>query len=388
MGTHHDYAYGIDALRFICAIFVAAFHLTYRNTDGIWIMPYGWIGVQVFFVISGVVIANSAYGTTAANFMRGRILRLYPAAWIAAFLNLAIIVSIPGSAYEASGIFVLPEFDAFKHSFTLVGDYFLTTSYWTLPIELSFYSVILLALLTNGKVSLVAVARILILLSCPYLLAALAHQVGLVSLPWTDLQYGLKNALLVRHGPFFAIGIYIWHIDRNRSAGKADIVFIAISLALAIIEISLRAMQVLPFYAIGKSGAMTLHFLLVSSVLVFFAGLAWIHLSLRHRNVINLSGGAKNILRALGLMTYPLYLLHESVGGFVLYVFTQEMGPLMVRITVAIAIAGAAAYLVSTTGEPILRRYLRALLSLDFAISGPKRRGTKPTASSKTYHPD
>ncbi|MGD5438086.1 hypothetical protein QUS99_22630, partial [Xanthomonas citri pv. citri] len=45
---------------------------------------FGWVGVEIFFVISGFVIANSASQASPGEFLLGRALRLYPAVWVCA----------------------------------------------------------------------------------------------------------------------------------------------------------------------------------------------------------------------------------------------------------------------------------------------------------------
>jgi peptidoglycan/LPS O-acetylase OafA/YrhL len=97
----HPYYSGVDAIRFVAALLVMVYHLGFWSWAGngttarifngaarfesatsfTW---FGWVGVEIFFVISGFVIANSANEASAAAFLRGRILRLYPAAWICA----------------------------------------------------------------------------------------------------------------------------------------------------------------------------------------------------------------------------------------------------------------------------------------------------------------
>ena len=42
------------------------------------IAKYGYLGVQLFFIISGFVIAYSAEGRTATGFAIARIARIYP----------------------------------------------------------------------------------------------------------------------------------------------------------------------------------------------------------------------------------------------------------------------------------------------------------------------
>src|SRR3954454_12380212 len=61
---------------------------------------FGWVGVEIFFVISGFVIANSASTSSPGGFLLGRALRIYPAVWVCAtatFLILLLFGSGPAS---------------------------------------------------------------------------------------------------------------------------------------------------------------------------------------------------------------------------------------------------------------------------------------------------
>jgi peptidoglycan/LPS O-acetylase OafA/YrhL len=93
--------YGLDLLRFAAAMLVTLYHFRFRLPEsgdmmvaylrtpkplpvadtGWW---FCWIGVQVFFVISGLVIAYSVEGTSRAQFVRSRVARLLPAMLICA----------------------------------------------------------------------------------------------------------------------------------------------------------------------------------------------------------------------------------------------------------------------------------------------------------------
>ena len=86
--------YEIDLLRFSAALSVVFYHYTYCGyqaghlspiSDPEWarITRYGWLGVQLFFLISGCVVLLSAQGKTVRQFVISRVTRLYPAFWVA-----------------------------------------------------------------------------------------------------------------------------------------------------------------------------------------------------------------------------------------------------------------------------------------------------------------
>jgi exopolysaccharide production protein ExoZ len=137
MKPDHRYFYGLDAVRFCAATLVALFHLTWRLKPIALAMPVGWVGVQIFFVISGFVIANSAAGATPGKLLKGRFLRLYPVAWICVPITLVCLVAVHG-IHKRVGVFTVLSIKAALGSVALVGKSFLTSAYWTLPIELAF----------------------------------------------------------------------------------------------------------------------------------------------------------------------------------------------------------------------------------------------------------
>ena len=79
----------LDLLRAVAVLAVVLFHYAFRGAaaDGFthisWadaapFAKYGYLGVQLFFVISGFVIAYSADGRTATAFAIARVSRIYP----------------------------------------------------------------------------------------------------------------------------------------------------------------------------------------------------------------------------------------------------------------------------------------------------------------------
>lgn len=79
----------IETLRAVAVILVFMHHLHSSNTLTI---PYfgiagGWMGVQIFFVISGYLIIQSALRYGAIDYIKHRVLRIYPAylVWFVVF---------------------------------------------------------------------------------------------------------------------------------------------------------------------------------------------------------------------------------------------------------------------------------------------------------------
>ena len=93
--------YEIDLLRFLAALSVVFYHYTYRGfTQGNYsplefpeigrVTRYGYLGVELFFIISGYAVLLSAQGKTVRQFFLSRITRLYPAFWVACTLTFTV----------------------------------------------------------------------------------------------------------------------------------------------------------------------------------------------------------------------------------------------------------------------------------------------------------
>lgn len=94
----------IDLLRFLAALAVVFFHYSFRGyaADGLSVMSYpllasvskyGYLGVELFFMISGFVILMTAAHAGLRDFVISRVVRLYPAFWACCTVTFLVILA-------------------------------------------------------------------------------------------------------------------------------------------------------------------------------------------------------------------------------------------------------------------------------------------------------
>ncbi|HEY1903246.1 MAG TPA: acyltransferase [Terracidiphilus sp.] len=347
-----EYIYGVDLVRFACAVSVAAFHLTWMTAGIAWFMPFGWVGVQVFFVISGLVIANSAQGASARQFLTGRFLRIYPTAWCAA------IVSYPLFLWEFPKM--ADRLQRLYFSIVLFPGPFIATAYWTLPIELSFYFVVYSLIVFNGFRYIRSLAILLILWGAPYLAALALNAHGSVHWGWVNFQYIWENMSLLRYGPYFGLGIVVW-LYKEKRLGKAGLLAAGLALVLALMEIYAKAQEILPNFARSAGTQTPWTHLATASNLAFCAAFAAILLSVKFNHRFPANAEVRRAVRLLGLTTYPFYLLHERVGAFVIYQTSRFGLAHLPGVMVALISIGALSLFIAYYCEPALRSLLKKI---------------------------
>ena len=150
---------GVQALRAVAALLVVAFHAveqwtTHRPGYGAgeyW--PNGSAGVDIFFVISGLVMTISVQRhvglpSPARHFIRDRLVRIVPLYWLMTTVKIATVIAVPALSmrtrldplYVAGSYALLPLYDngVLVPPVLPVG--------WTLIYEMFFYSLVAAAL--------------------------------------------------------------------------------------------------------------------------------------------------------------------------------------------------------------------------------------------------
>lgn len=148
----------VDALRGMAAVLVVLHHVDrYRphggSPDSIvhpineMTVHYGWIGVPVFFVISGFVISYSLRNVNISlsvigNFLMRRGLRLNPGYWVTIAVMLAVIGICSWCGFQSPMESPVTIGQLVAHLFyvqNILGYENLSAGFWTLCIEMQFY---------------------------------------------------------------------------------------------------------------------------------------------------------------------------------------------------------------------------------------------------------
>ncbi|MBA9071015.1 peptidoglycan/LPS O-acetylase OafA/YrhL [Methylobacterium sp. RAS18] len=373
---------GLDLLRFGAACLVVLYHLACTA----WMVPsseaatlvgqpipfptllpvssQGWVGVPMFFVISGYVIAYSASQASASRFLTGRILRLVPGIWFCATVSFGLAL-----LFDPEATRVL--FERYVRTLVLFPvPRWIDGVYWTLGIEIMFYGLVYALLFLNRfkrlEPVILAVGVISALAWC---LAATPF--------WPDLDRIISTRIaklaLLTHGCHFAIGVLLWSAVRNgltalRLAG------LAICLTGGFLQIRYDAGFVGVLLGLDRSPAMA-WFLYAVFMALFCLSIC------ANTALTDAFPGLGRRFRDLGLATYPLYLLHTFVGALAMRFLAVYGLPPAASLTGGILTAVAASLLVSQRIEPPLRAGLgRALHSVGTRL---RRSGPAPGALTR-----
>jgi peptidoglycan/LPS O-acetylase OafA/YrhL len=368
----------LDPLRFAAALGVAVFHQMFwswawvsigypgferqvaadvlypASADYTW---FGWVGVEVFFVISGFVIANSASNSSPTEFLLGRALRLYPAVWVCAtatFLVLLVFGSGPASE------FIVP----YIHAMTLVPKGltapWLDGVYWTLAAEMAFYGLVFCTMLTK-TITLRHVAIGLTIYS------AVFNAFALLVLAWASpndyaylavLAFRVPAAgFLLNHGCFFALGIWLF-ISANRKLTGLERVAVAVTCLSGAAEIYFFASFFLTCIpAIADQSALVPIMVWAAAVLVIAVAA-----NRSRRSAGIASRPAPAYLRTLGLITYPLYLTHNVTGTAIIRVLTDAGLDATLALWASLAMLIPVCWFICAKIEPAIRHGLKEIL--------------------------
>ncbi|MEP7155922.1 MAG: acyltransferase [Betaproteobacteria bacterium] len=329
----------VDGLRAIAALSVVGFHYTTRY-DQIFhhIEPtyfevaFGYLGVNLFFAISGFVIYMTLDGISAPlDFVVSRFSRLYPAYWVAVASTWIVVslVGLPGYGVRWNEALVNL---SMLQSFFSVQD--VDRAYWSLQVELLFYVWMLGLWVTR---LLRHSLKIFILWVGMVAAATLAETFGGIK-----ISYALRHFLLLDWIPWFALGIaaYLSLRDRVFKSKHGLLVLIAI-------------------FAIAASNRIVLT---MASVVVF--ALVWI----ASREEFKLLEWKPLVF--FGVISYPLYLLHEQIGWVIIAcIEARHVTPWLAIIAAFVCVTLLATLLNRLVERPVLSRFRSGYSHSSYAVA-------------------
>lgn len=263
----------ISFLRAIASISVCVFHLSYGNTSFLvksnFILKtfsYGYLGVQVFFILSGFIICYSLPPNYQLknffSFLKKRLIRVEPPYLLSIFLTLGVAyisAFVTNNLVEFSWKNLLYHI-GYLNSFTKSP--YINPVYWTLGIEFQFYTLIglLFPLMKKSVYFLILIITSLLLL---------------------NLMKFSDGNLIFAHTPFFCAGIISYFISCSIQYPKWILICL---LVVTLLTITLNRPEV---------------------IYVSFFAICILALPFRYNTFVQFFSN----------ISYSLYLIHVPIGG-------------------------------------------------------------------------
>jgi peptidoglycan/LPS O-acetylase OafA/YrhL len=313
----------LDAIRALSCLNLLLFHFTwvYQEKYGFasplgFTFPYGKYGVQLFFMLSGLVNAMTLLSKRKpGDFLAARCIRILPSYWLVIAMNVVLFAFIPMYG-------VTPSVDATAANLStlpmLLGYENMEPVTWTLQVEMLFYAFLMTLLITG-------------LLDKPFRTMMVAISVCLISCTgfnwfhgaypestWNGTFRTIDQLFFMRNMPLFAMGILLNELRSKR--GKAWVLWLGI-VASGIV-----------FHAIDLRGHNPAATVLMFGLLTASAyGKVPI---LRWKPLIYIS-----------FISYSLYFFHNNLGSLLMSVLESFACPPIVAVILAtafsIAVGGA-----------------------------------------------
>ncbi len=357
-----DYIYELDIIRLVTAVLVVLYHFGgyprfFRGHDS-WRTPdqafaflpnwthAGWVGVQIFFVISGYVIAHSARQGSATTFLKSRLIRVLPGLWIMASVT-ALMRVAGGDSLHAIAFAWLKNV-----LLSPVGPYVDGVA-WSLVVEVIFYGLVVLAIYSGRYRSREDMVKWLglglLLASGAFNLlefyAKTAHSEGLYSL----LGRYFWNLTLLRPGILFSLGIALSRLgDGHRDIGTK--LWFGVAVVLSLGQAFLHQQVDL---ATNWAG-----------MLIFVLAMGWMMIAIfTDQGTYRLMPHA--LTKGMGQASYLVYLGHYELACIAIAALPLGLLDSFNRVPLFLAaITGVLllAFLVSKYAEQPVRRHLARLL--------------------------
>ncbi len=329
----------LDALRGISALIVVLFHLTKSWDAAKYGFQYGWVGVELFFIISGFVIFMSLEKCASwQEFLVRRFSRLFPAYWVGVTLTALVIYGtiLLGINQDKEDNLMVN----YLFNLTMLHYYFnipnLDSPYWTLVVELGFYFFMLLLFITKSLKHIEKIGFLFLCLVFPF---GIFHENILANHYLSSIAFAFP---LIAYFPLFFIGILFYRI-RFKEVNIKRILLIIFSCIS----------QVLMFETASKfKGFISFpEYLMLFSVIM----LLFVLFSINKLDFI-----INRFTSRLGDISYSLYLIHNYIGIKLMLYLQKYFGiNLWIGLGIALIIVIGLAFLINRFIEKPALHFIR-----------------------------
>lgn len=296
----------LDLIRFLAAFGVLLAHYSFSFTfQGAINSPflvsisefarYGYLGVHIFFVISGFVILQSALNSDASKFFVGRFVRLLPLFAICS--GITICIRIWRGDEGLTLLTYLANLSFFPYR--VAGQPYIDGVYWTLAYEIQFYFYVLL-LLIIGNIRRHILPLTWLWFACCFLWALFPL------LPLGGGRGIVNRISMADYAPLFIVGISMLLCLEKAKASR--VLLLAGATMLAAWNETQHLTGNSAFDPRISAGAILL---MPAIAIILIKKYPYL-------------GGRCSLL--LGAASYPLYLLHQEIGLTIAKTFHLGVG--------------------------------------------------------------
>lgn len=337
----------LDGLRGVAILMVLGYHaysrwleiLPYSSGQMNIIFNYGWLGVHLFFLISGFVIFLTLdKSSNFITFMFKRWLRLFPAMLVATII---VYVTSRFFSERPSGIpsiisilpgltFIEPSWWSFVTGINIKP---LEGVFWSLYVEFKFYVFAAVIYFFFGRKYLIPSLCLLYICSI-----ALSSAVTYTDSEIIYVAYKLSETMTLNYFGWFAAGSLFYEFYRTNSK---KFFWVGV-MVVFICSIFVHNMEVRPAIAAFA----------IASVFASSLKTTWLQTLLRNK-----------FLLFFGFISYPLYLIHENLMiSMIIKIHNFLPGtPSVIYPFLPILILSCISYLIAKVYEPRIRKFFDIL---------------------------
>ncbi|TQV71767.1 acyltransferase [Exilibacterium tricleocarpae] len=342
MNSHRIYT--LDVLRIFAALWVFLYHLTAMSDRAahyeeiVWFTKFGFLGVPLFFMISGFVICNSTINRSFWEFSVSRFTRLYPTYWAAMIFTTAIVYILVGDKSPIS-------LAQFLTNLTMLNDYLRVSDidpvYWTLHIELQFYAwtALLLALNWLHKAHLWLVA---------WLSVTLLYLV-------VQQPFFMSWFISPAYSCYLIAGVVFFLASRHGFT-RFYTILLALSFSIAIYYLPQQfENKAIPVQSVDYVWGG----LLIAAFYLIFTGISQGKLNMKPFWGITFLSG----------ISYPLYLVHHRAGRHLFYEYIESTDPYLLLFMILATMVSVSSVLYLAVDKNLSGKLRRRLLALPQKIN-------------------